>query len=694
MPAEEASNPPGSVHEAGGTVQLSSATRTGKSLASLRRLSRPARYSLHQLKTRLALLAITSRMWWMEAGAARSAQLTTFTLAPDQSRSLDVMSLISAAGLKNFNGNVNLAFDVQGKEGGLLLEAGSVDQTNNYVFEVMPRGIAESASKSIGRWSTANGDDTMVTVWNPADEAQDFVFRLVFSGGHYLLPMHFAPRATRTFNISEIIQNQLPDAEGNIIPTTVHEGSATLGGSHGDVEHILVAMDSGTYNVRKATCGTSCVYCDGYTSFGPMNPSSATFGVSQTKQYQFPGTYSSGVRYNVGTNWNSSKTSVATVASSTGVATGVSPGSANVDAYFSDPIYQGQVCTGGTYNCPFASGSPQGGAGVVTVTFSSTQVQVGQTATISATVSSGNTVPISLSISGPAAIVSPTGTFTQSTSVIVKGLSVGTATLTATVSNSDGSNPTVGSTSFQVVPPPPVISGGNTVWWFNGQNPASSAYPTSVTLTSSAGSSTSWSVSQSDAKVNLSSTTGAQITVTSTGTHFSGQNGDVSITATANASQSAPFTMTAKTPWKLSFVSPQTFCNSSPQTYSTELTYDLIDNLSTTMSTDINWNETVGTAVCENGSNWCNYVIVTSGGSTNPLIDDLGPPNLNVSPAPHPTPICSGQGSGTTRYRSIPQTIYVGNSNSGGVKAQSDTLGYYIDHGKHDSIQSPSQPPQ
>jgi hypothetical protein len=311
-----------------------------------------------------AQVTVTPTFWWMEAGTARSAPLKTFTVAPDRSRSLDVMSLAFAAGLKNFNGNVNLAFDVQGKEGGLLLEAGSVDQTNNYVFEVMPRGIGESASKSIGRWSTANGDDTMVTVWNPADEAQDFVFRLVFSGGHYLLPMHFAPRATRTFNISEIIQNQLPDAEGNIITTTVRDGSATLGGSHGDVEHILVAMDSGTYNVRKATCGTNCVYCDGYTSFGPMNPGSATFGVQRTKQYQFPGTYSTGVQYNVGTNWSSSKTSVATVASSTGVATGASPGSANIDAYFSDPIYQGQVCTGGTYNCPSTSGNPTGGGTV------------------------------------------------------------------------------------------------------------------------------------------------------------------------------------------------------------------------------------------------------------------------------------------------------------------------------------------
>jgi len=308
-------------------------------------------------------LSVTPTFWWMEAGIARSAQLKALTLSPNQSRSLDVMSLVSAAGLENFNGTVNLAFDVKGKEGALLLAAGSVDQSNNYVFEVMPRGIGESASKSLGHWSTANGEDTMVTVWNPADEAQDFVFRLMFSGGHYLLPMHFGPRATRTFNISEIVQNQLPDAEGNIIPTTVHEGSATLGGTHGDVEHILVAMDSGTYNVRKATCGSSCVYCDGYTTFA-MTPGSASFAVQGTQQYQFIGTYSSGTKYSVGTNWSSSKTAVTTVASSTGVATGVSPGSANAVAYFSQPLYQGTICSNSTPSCAVASGNPQGGATV------------------------------------------------------------------------------------------------------------------------------------------------------------------------------------------------------------------------------------------------------------------------------------------------------------------------------------------
>src|SRR6202023_3151208 len=55
MPGEESSKPPGSEHELGGEEELSPATRTGNSLTSRRRPSRPARYSLHQLKTRLAL---------------------------------------------------------------------------------------------------------------------------------------------------------------------------------------------------------------------------------------------------------------------------------------------------------------------------------------------------------------------------------------------------------------------------------------------------------------------------------------------------------------------------------------------------------------------------------------------------------------------------------------------------------------
>ena len=166
--------------------------------------------------------------------------------------------MLSLLGPKNFNGSFNLVFDAEAKPGSLVLASGSIDQTNTYVFEAVPRGVAEGGSKSLQCWSTGNGDDTMVTLWNPADEAQHFVFTLFFTGGYYALPLHVGPRATRAFNISEIIQNQMPDAEGNVIPISVREGSAKIVGSQAENEHILAAIEVGFYNVRKATCTNVC----------------------------------------------------------------------------------------------------------------------------------------------------------------------------------------------------------------------------------------------------------------------------------------------------------------------------------------------------------------------------------------------------------------------------------------------------
>jgi len=472
-------------------------------------------------------ILITPTLWWMEAGAARSAQLPLWTVPPHATQSLPLASLMSQTALKNFNGSFNLILASDAPPGSFLLASGSVDRSNTYAFEVIPQGIGESIAKSLSYWSTANGDDTMVTLWNPADEAQNLVFTLFFAGGFYRYPVPLGPRATRTFNVSEIIQSQIPDENGNTIPAGVHEGSAEIAGIQAEQEHILVAMAAGTYNVRKATCAGSCITCNGYTGIDEFDFLDGSIPVGSTTTVTYSLLNNSGTYVNVSNSstWSSSNAGIATV-NTPGTVGGVAAGSFTAYATSSyQPEYDKFVCpTGDSVNCPEKEFQSSGGGIVVpkpTVSFSPiSSVSVGQTGTTTATVSpTSNALPISLSISSPAAIVTPTGTFTNTTTVVVKGMSVGTAAITATVPNSDGGGPTpVGSTSFPVVAPPPVISGGNIVWWFNGQNPAASAYPISVTLTSSAGSSTSWSVSQSDAKVSLSSTTGAQITITSTGT--------------------------------------------------------------------------------------------------------------------------------------------------------------------------------
>jgi hypothetical protein len=305
-------------------------------------------------------ISLTPTLWWMEAGIPRSAQLPTVTLAPWRTQSLDMRSLLSASGLKNFNGSFNLAFEGQLKAGSLIMTSGSVDQTNSYVFEVVPRFVGESASKSLQYWSTGNGDDTMVTIWNPADEAQDFAYTFFFSGGHYTLPLHLEPRATRSFNVSEIIQSQVPDAEGNIIPPSIHEGGAKIAGSIAENQHILVAVDSGTYNVRKATCSNNCQECDGYTS-AQLADNPFAIGVGGTHQQNLSLTYGSGTQYNFNGNatWSSSNTSMATVAA--GLIRGVSAGSPTINAVvYNVPLQEGYICTGPN-SCPtstFAESSP------------------------------------------------------------------------------------------------------------------------------------------------------------------------------------------------------------------------------------------------------------------------------------------------------------------------------------------------
>ncbi len=296
-------------------------------------------------------ITVSPTLWWMQGSAPQSASLPAIKLLPYQTYSLDAKAGLAQLGSKDFNGSFNLVLDSTAKPGSLLMAAGSVDQTNTYVFEVTPRGIGESGAKSIQYWNTANGDDTMVTLWNPADEAQDLILTLFFSGGHYALPLHLEPRVTRMFNVSDIIHTQLPDAEGNIIPASAQAGSAKLSGSKAENEHILAAFEVGTYNVRKATCMPSCGQCYGYTGAHVVDSPFAV-KVNDTKQLTLIGTYGSGTQYNLtsGATWSSNNAPVATV--QTGVVTGKSAGNATISALALNLELQVYMCGQNGYQCP------------------------------------------------------------------------------------------------------------------------------------------------------------------------------------------------------------------------------------------------------------------------------------------------------------------------------------------------------
>jgi len=323
---------------------------------------------------------VTPYLYWMQGAVAQSAQLEPFKIAAGAAVSLDVRALAGQAGLHNFNGDLTLSFDVNTVRGSLILAGGSVDQKNTYVFEAMPSRIAESMGSTLSYWDTSNGNDTMVTVWNPSAEAEDLAFKIFFSGGNYTFPIHLEPRAMNTFIVSDIVKSQIPDLDGNVIPPSVVEGSATIQGTRSDVEHIFVNMDAGIYNVKKATCGWKCEYCSGASDWWIVDDPFAV-PVTQNHQLTYWVQLHGGNQLNEtsGSDWSSTNNGVATV--STGLVHGASTGTATIDAYIDLDIY-GQVC-GGPPECPFDDGLQAGSGGdviSVAISCSPTDLSLGSSA--------------------------------------------------------------------------------------------------------------------------------------------------------------------------------------------------------------------------------------------------------------------------------------------------------------------------
>jgi hypothetical protein len=295
---------------------------------------RPSALATSQHATNVSSSQLVEGMWWKhEANVSSFIALSNTTFAglrasvqiTDSKNNPIASHTVTISPHGTFNGTFNLELHAEENSGALLLASGSVDQTNTYVFEVMPRTAVPDFGKSLSRWSTANGDDTMITIWNPADEAQVFIFTLFYAGGHYRLPVHLLPRATRAFNVSEVIEAHVPDDEGNVIPDSVHEGSGKVEGSLGPGQLITVITDANVFNVVKATCVPICIQCGGPVSgYITANP----FAVAVRGQTQLTLTLENGsgtkTDFTASAPWKSSNTSVATV--SKGLTTGATAG--------------------------------------------------------------------------------------------------------------------------------------------------------------------------------------------------------------------------------------------------------------------------------------------------------------------------------------------------------------------------------
>ena len=226
----------------------------------------------------------------------RRLPASPLVLKAGETRNFDVEKLLSANGLKNAPGNLTLSLDMKGLPGALLASVGSVDQSGDYVFEVEPNVVSASLSQNLCFFEVSEGNDTMVSLWNHSGQAEDLLVTLYFKDGHYKLPVHLEAKQSAMFNLLQIIKARSPDVDGNIIPTSVRQGSIVVSGPQDETQTINVSINAATFSVRDATCNTVCHQCTGF-DYITVNPVSTTLAVGDPAiSLSAVGVYSNGLQ--------------------------------------------------------------------------------------------------------------------------------------------------------------------------------------------------------------------------------------------------------------------------------------------------------------------------------------------------------------------------------------------------------------
>ena len=314
---------------------------------------------------------LSSSLYYDHNGKARSSAFPELLIPPHQSRELAISEALRGIDASS----VTLAYSYTGTPNALIAATGSVDQTGNYVFEVEPRGVSQTASKSAIYWLMGNGFDTMYSLWNPSNQPQDLLLTFRYGVGQtYEHPMHLQPSGTAMVDIMQLAQMGMPDRNGHELPLSATEGSLIVSAGNGsEYDPISVAVAGGIYNPKTATCNPTCETCNGCASF-PSNLTPNPFGepVANSGWLYSQCSWYNGTQYtyNNNANWSSNNGGVATVQtkgqSYPGLTYGAGAGSATISSFGqSIPTNAGQICgSPGPPACPVAAPAQSGPANI------------------------------------------------------------------------------------------------------------------------------------------------------------------------------------------------------------------------------------------------------------------------------------------------------------------------------------------
>jgi hypothetical protein len=244
----------------------------------------------------------------------------------------------------------------------------------------------------------------------------------------------------------------------------------------------------------------------------------------------------------------------------------------------------------------------------------------------------------------------------------------------------------------------PSITGPHTLWWFGGETPPN--YSTSATLTTgvSGTGSYSWEITSGTDQLSFDDnstskvTSSNQVTVKTIG--FSTSENQIGIKVTVNGMSSDTFSMTSRTPWSLQPVGAPQHTPDGLRGYITQIRYQIFDRFGAALTSDVPANEnfTTGLTADYPSMNW--FFIPPDGAVVPPtaLTDVMSPPAVFSGIIPIPDLPHQPPGSVKVVHRS--QEFHIGSTTVGvGRRVQSNLQQYYLDHGAHENVVSPSPNP-
>jgi hypothetical protein len=353
----------------------------------------------------------------MSDGGTAELSLPEVRLSPGESREIDVAAAITNASVPADVSAAGLEFEYSTGPGSVQMTALSVGTSGNQLFRVPLWDVPAQRSGTGGYpWRIAGNSSTFVYLKNTTDQPQDYTFQMSYEGGVYALGLKtIGPRQNVAMDLRALRDHQVPDVYGKTIPLTADHGQVVWS-VHGTDGLAMIGRSEQVDEVLGVSSSYACQYCcaNSFYQAGLSPENTAALGVGNTLQFvayeQDKNCYGNPLTPHPvinGVTWTSTNTSAATINSS-GVATGVAPGSTGINASWTVTTWTAfwQGCSSYSYQIT----SPSTALNVfgvrilrdgTDITGSTIDVMVGQRINLSVEVQPGGNTPTNIQWSIP-----------------------------------------------------------------------------------------------------------------------------------------------------------------------------------------------------------------------------------------------------------------------------------------------------